>query len=480
MLRKLICCLGVVVLLASFTTAGAVQSGEVMTTLDDQVGMAVTIYNQNLALVKDKRRLTLAQGEVKLAFREVSAQMRPETALLTADGLAVIEQNFEFDLLTPEALLKKYVGHQIEVISRHPTTGVESRKKAKVLSSNNGVVLQFDDHIETGVPGRLSFSELPDNLRDRPTLTMLLENTATGTKDIELSYLTGGLQWRADYVAELNATDDAINLSGWVTLTNTSGASYRDAQLQLVAGDVHQAPPEQDLAFGGRREVMMKTMAAQAPSMAQEEMFEYHLYTLARPTTIADRQSKQVALLQASSVPCKKEFLLEGRSYYYRRAYGEIDRKLKVGVFVEIENRKKNHLGLPLPKGVVRVYKEDSKGALQFIGEDRIDHTPENETIRLKLGDAFDLTASKKQTDFKKIAGDGRYNYIYEAAFEVKLKNAKPEEVEIKLVEPIPGDWEILTESHNHHKESSSAASWRVPVPAKGETTLVYRVRVKY
>ncbi|MEA3348399.1 MAG: hypothetical protein U9Q39_04975 [Pseudomonadota bacterium] len=281
-------------------------------------------------------------------------------------------------------------------------------------------------------------------------------------------------------MAELNAADDAINLSGWVTLTNTSGAGYRDAQLQLVAGDVHQAPPEQDLAFGGRREVMMKTMAASTPSMAQEEMFEYHLYTLARPTTIADRQSKQVALLQASSVPCKKEFLLKGSSYYYRRAYGEIDRKLKVGVFVEIENRKKNHLGLPLPKGVVRVYKEDSKGALQFIGEDRIDHTPENETIRLKLGDAFDLTASKKQTDFKKIAGDGRYNYIYEAAFEVKLKNAKPEEVEIKLVEPIPGDWEILTESHNHYKESSSAASWRVPVPAKGEATLVYRVRVKY
>ena len=479
MLRKLICYSSVVVLLASFTMAGA-QSGEVMTTLEDQVGVAVTIYNQNLALVKDKRSINLEQGEVKLAFREVSAQMRPETALLTADGLAVIEQNFEFDLLTPEALLKKYVGHQVEVISRHPTTGAESRKKAKVLSSNNGVVLQFDDHIETGVPGRLSFSELPENLRDRPTLTMLLENTAAGAKNIELSYLTGGLQWKADYVAELNATDDAINLSGWVTLTNTSGANYRNAQLQLVAGDVHQAPPDRDFADGGRREVMMMKTMPVAPSMAQEEMFEYHLYTLARPTTIADRQSKQVALLQASSVPCKKEFILKGSSYYYRRAYGEIDRKLKVGVFVEIENRKKNHLGMPLPKGVVRVYKEDSKGALQFVGEDRIDHTPENETIRLKLGDAFDLTAAKKQTGFKKIGGDGRYNYIYEAAFEVKLKNAKAEEVEIKLVEPIPGDWEILTESHSHRKESSSAASWRISVPAKGEATLVYRVRVKF
>ncbi len=484
MLRKLIFSLGVVVLLAAFTTVGMVsataQSDEVVTTLDDQVGVAVTIYNQNLALVKDKRNLTLAEGDVKLAFREVSAQMRPETALLTADGLEVVEQNFEFDLLTPEALLRKYVGHQVEVITRHPTTGVESRKSAKVLSSNNGVVLQFDDHIETGVPGRLSFSELPENLRDRPTLTMHMESATSGAKDIELSYLTGGLRWQADYVAELNASDDAINLSGWVTLTNTSGATYQNAQLQLVAGDVHQAPPEREFDSGGRREMMMKAMPAAAPSMAQEEMFEYHLYTLARPTTIADNQSKQVALLQAASVPCKKEFLLKGSSYYYRRAYGEIDRKLKVGVFVEVENRKKNRLGVPLPKGVVRVYKEDSKGALQFIGEDRIDHTPENETVRLKLGDAFDLTASKKQTSFKKIDGDGRYNYIYEAAFEVKLKNAKSEEVEIKVVEPIPGDWEVLKESHSHYKESSSAASWRIPVPAKGEATLVYRVRVKH
>ncbi|MEA1921931.1 MAG: DUF4139 domain-containing protein [Pseudomonadota bacterium] len=484
MLRKLICTLRVVVLLAVLATvwapAMAAQSGEVVTTLNDQVGVAVTIYNENLALVKDKRHLILGKGEVKLAFREVSARMRPETALLTADGLSVIEQNFEFDLLTPEALLKKYVGRQVEVISRHPTTGVESRRQAKVLSANSGVVLQFDDHIETGVPGRLSFSELPGNLRDRPTLTMLMESSKAGAKDIELSYLTGGLRWQADYVAELNATDDAINLSGWVTLTNTSGASYQNAKLQLVAGDVHQAPPEREFDGGRREMVMMKAMAAPDQSMDQEEMFEYHLYTLARPTTIADNQSKQVALLQAAAVPCKKEFLLKGRSYYYRRAYGEIDRKLKVGVFVEIENRKKNHLGLPLPKGVVRVYKEDSKGALQFIGEDRIDHTPENETIRLKLGDAFDLTAAKKQTDFKKIAGDGRYNYIYEAAFEVKLKNAKPEAVEIKLVEPIPGDWEILTESHSHHKESSSVASWRIPVPAKGEAILVYRVRVKY
>jgi len=455
-LRYKLCVIGLGLI---FLGAGPVSAGtpEVVSSLADQVGVAVTIYNKNLALIKDHRRLQLNSGTVNLAFRGVSAKMQPETALFTANGLSVIEQNFEFDLLTPKSLLQKYVGHQVEVIKRHPTTGVESREKATVLSTNNGVVLKFADRIESGVPGRLAFSSLPENLRDKPTLTMLLESRKKGEKDIELSYLSRGLNWQADYVAELNAADNAVNLSGWVTLTNTSGTTYHNAKLQLVAGDVHKAPIEREFTLERRQDMRMaKTMAA-APNMAQEDMFEYHLYTLGRPTTIADKQKKQVALLQADTVPCKKEFLVRGSSYYYRRTYGVIDKRLKVGVFVEFANKKKNHLGMPLPKGVVRVYKEDSKGALQFVGEDRIDHTPENEMVRLKLG-----------------------NYIYEAAFALKLRNAKAENVTIKVTEPIPGDWEILSESHKHKKESSSVASWRIAVPAKGETVLTYKVRVKF
>lgn len=487
MRRNQTCHLWVAVLLVFFSTgvlttvpATAKAATEVVSTLADQTGVAVTIYNRNLALIKDHRRLQLKSGTVNLAFRGVSAKMQPETALFTANGLTVIEQNFEFDLLTPKSLLQKYVGHKIEVIKRHPTTGVETREKAEVLSANSGVVLKFSDHIESGIPGRLSFFDIPENLRDQPTLTMLLDSQKDGVKEIELSYLSGGLGWQADYVAELNAADSAVNLSGWVTLTNTSGTTYRNAKLQLVAGDVHKAPVEREYALDGRQEMRMAKAMAATPNMAQEDMFEYHLYTLGRPTTIADKQSKQVALLQAADVPCKKEFLLQGSSYYYRQARGDIDKKLKVGVFVEIENRKLNHLGMPLPKGVVRVYKEDSKGALQFVGEDRIDHTPENETVRLKLGDAFDLTGSKKQTSFKKIGGDGRYNYIYEAAFEIKLKNAKAEPVTIKVIEPIPGDWEMVSESHKHKKENSAIASWSVKVPAKGMSVLTYKVRVKF
>ena len=227
----------------------------------------------------------------------------------------------------------------------------------------------------------------------------------------------------------------------------------------------------------------MKTMelaAAAAPQMKEESLFEYHLYTLDRPTTLKAAQTKQVALLSASTVPVRKEYLLRGDSYYYQSQYGEIGSKLKVGVFVEFDNRTESRMGMPLPKGVVRVYKRDSEGRAQFVGEDAVDHTPKNETVRLKLGEAFDVTARRKQTDFKKLAGSSRYNYVYEAAFEVELKNAKKEPVTVSVLEPMPGDWEMLSQSHPHSKEAAGAARFKVPVPAEGSATLSYRVKVKW
>jgi hypothetical protein len=454
-------------------------SAEYTTTLADQQGVSVTIYNRDLALIKDRRTISLPAGQNILAFREVSAKIRPETALLSGGDLDVLEQNFEFDLLTPQALLEKYVGQEVTVIRTHPTTGEETRQQGKVLSANNGVVLQLGDHLETGVPGRLVFDHVPENLRDRPTLTMLADSGTDRPQQVELSYLTGGLGWQADYVAELNPEDTAMDINGWVTLTNQSGTTYTNASLQLVAGDVHQAPPEQQ----ARKLLMERPLAMTAEmqdSMAEEQMFEYHLYTLERPTTIRDNQTKQVALLQAGQVPCRKELILQGADYYYRSQYGELGQKMKIGVFVEIANTKENHLGLPLPKGVVRVYKKDSRDRLQFVGEDRIDHTPENETVRLKLGDAFDVTANRKQTDFKKVSGFTRYDYVFEGAYRIELKNAKKEAVTVKVVEPIPGDWEMLEESLPHEKATSNTAVWHVPVPPLGATILTYRVRVKY
>jgi hypothetical protein len=464
--------------------AGAVhaQSDEQRSTLADQQGVAITIYNDNLALIKDQRKLQLKPGVSTLAFRDVSAMMRPETALLrslSAPGsLSVQEQNFDFDLLTPQALLQKYVGQDVTVIRTNPATGIDTSESAQVLAANSGVVLKIGNRIETGMPGRIVYDGVPRNLRDRPTLVMMLDNDGKAQHDVELSYLSSGLGWRADYVVELNPADDKLDISGWVTLTNTSGATYRNAKLQLVAGDVNRA--RQSVMVTGSR-IKAAPMAAAKPSgMVEESLFEYHLYTLGHPTTIAENQTKQVALLSAAGVPARKELLLRGSDYYYQSSVGDLGQKIKIGVFVEFDNREANQLGMPLPKGIIRVYKKDAAGNAQFIGEDNIDHTPKNEKVRLKLGDAFDVTADKKQTDFKKVGGNSKYNYVYESAYEIVLKNAKKEAVVVTVQEPMPGDWQILSESHPHTKGASNAAVWKVSVPAGGSTSLVYRSVVRY
>ena len=462
----------------------AAMAAETASTLHDQQSVAVTIYNDNLALVKDQRQIPLASGQQALAFRDVSAKMRPETALLrslTSPGkLSVIEQNFDFDLLTPQKLLEKYVGKTVSVVRTHPTTGAESSEQAQVLAANGGVVLKIGDHIETGVPGRLVYPDVPANLRDRPTLVMALNNRGAAQQQVELSYLTGGLAWKADYVAELNAADSQLDLSGWVTLTNTSGASYRNAKLQLVAGDVNRVRQEMLMGAAAPKHQLAKVDEADKGKMSEQSLLEYHLYTLDRPTTIAENQTKQVSLLTASGIPVRKELLLQGNDYYYRSSYGELGQKMKVGVFIEFDNKEASHLGLPLPKGVMRVYKKDNAGNAQFVGEDNIDHTPKNEKVRLKLGEAFDVTADKKQTDFKKVAGDSRYNYVFESAFEVVLKNAKKEAVTVTVQEPIPGDWKILKESHPSEKATSNTAVWKISVPPEGKTSLTYRALVRW
>jgi hypothetical protein len=467
----------------AFAGTAHAQLKELPSTLADQQSVAVTIYNENLALVKDTRRVQLEAGANRLALREVSGQMRPETAALRSlthpGALTLLEQNFDFDLLTPAKLLEKYVGRTVRVVRTHPTTGVESFETATVLSANSGVVLRIGDRIETGLPGRLVYDGVPPNLRDRPTLVTELHSQRAGQQTLELSYLSGGLAWKADYVAELNAADNALDLNGWVTLTNTSGTAYPNARLQLVAGDVNRVREELRLA-SRRAHLEEAKVAAAANGMAQESLFEYHLYTLARPTTIADRQTKQVALLSAAGVPVTKELLLQGSDYYYRSSVGGIGQKIKVGVFVQFENRESARLGLPMPKGVVRVYKKDSAGNAQFVGEDRIDHTPKNEKVRLKLGDAFDITADKKQTDFRRREPTNRASYVFESAYEIVLRNAKKEAASVVVREPVPGDWTMLEETQRHAKVAAGTAEWRVALPPEGTATLKYRVLVRY
>ncbi|MEW5770739.1 MAG: DUF4139 domain-containing protein [Pseudomonadota bacterium] len=472
-------------LLALATLAGPLAHAveERRSTAADQTGLAVTIYNGDLALVKDARKVRLGGGENRLAWREVSARMQPETALLRAlDGgrLTLLEQNFDFDLLTPQKLLEKSVGGAVRVFRTPPHDGAETVENATVLAANDGVVLQFADRVETGVPGRLGFAGVPPGLRDRPTLAMLVDAGAAAQPDtaraLELSYLTGGLSWKADYVAELSGDEGGLDLNGWVTLTNTSGTAYPDARLQLVAGEVNRVAP--DLAKMAMAQRTL-AMAEAAPGMKEEGLFEYHLYTLERPTSIGDNQTKQVALLSARDVKVRKEYRLDGGDWYYGGQYGEIGQRLKPAVTLEFANKGRD-LGIPLPKGIVRVYKKDAAGRAQFIGEDRIDHTAKGETVRLKLGEAFDITADKKQTDFQKVAGVIGRSGVIETAYQLEIRNAKNEPVRVKVVEPMPGEWQILQSSLPHRKETAHLASWDVPVPAEGKTVLTWRARVKF
>lgn len=458
-----------------------VSAAELNVTLEQQEQISLTVYNQDLALIRDVRKVPLKKGLNQIAIREVSAQIRPETAIIKsldhANALQLLEQNFDYDLLTPQKLLQKYVGQQVRVVKTHPTTGAETEQLATVLSANDGIVLKIGNRIETGIPGRIVYENVPANLRDRPTLSLLANSLVNTPQTLELSYLSSGLSWRADYVAKISKDDKTIDLNGWVTLNNQSGASYHHANLQLVAGDLNRVRP-QAAQFD---DIRQKRMVLESASALQEEsLFEYHLYNLGRQTDILQNQTKQVALLSASNIPIKKEFLLQGQQNYYYHQQGLIGDKLKVGVYVEFENAKAHHLGLPLPKGVVRVYKNDSSENIQFIGEDRIDHTPKDEAIRLKLGDAFDVTAKKIQTDYKKEIAIGRYENAASSSYEIEIHNAKDEAVTVRVLEPIPGDWKMLNSSIKHQKVAAHTAEWLVTVPAEQRVTLRYQVLVRY
>jgi len=441
--------------------------------LDDQTAVAVTIYNQDLALVRDARTMTLIKGENDVAFIDISGHIQPQTALLksTAGKLDVLEQNFDFDLLTPQKLLEKSVGSMVRIIVTDPKTGKETIEQAKVLSVADGVVLQIGDRIETSAPGRIVFADVPPNLRSRPTLVTKIESDAAGKIPVELDYLTGGLSWAADYVAELSPDEHTIELKGWVTLTNASGTAYRNAKLQLVAGDVNRV--RQQMAAGMVASTAMP-MAAAPPPMSEQALFEYHLYTLNRTTTIADNQTKQVELLTGHGVPVNKEYHFYNLAPGWNYQMGEAPR-VNASVRLKFVNTEKNSLGIPLPGGTVRVYKADNAGQAIFVGEDAIQHTPKNEYVDLTLGQAFDVTARGKQTDFEKVGAE-----IYESAYSIEFKNAKKEPVTVILAQTVPGDWKMLEQSQASEKPDSSTALWHVTIPAEGSTTLTYRVRVKY
>jgi hypothetical protein len=469
------------VLTLASATAALAQISEQTTTASDRQSVNITVYNSNLGLVRETRRLSLPSGRIALRFADVTAQIRPETvhlASLTSPAiLRILEQNYQYDLLNPGKLMDKYVGKEVTLVLRRFQNNTEILEpvKAVLLANNGGQVWRINGQIVINPTNIVEtrFPDVPKSLVATPTLVWDLENRDGGTQTIEASYLTGGMNWRADYVLVVNADDTKGDLQGWVTLTNASGATFEDARLQLVAGDLNRVTPQQNYAMAG---AMLRKDAVSESQFQEQGFFEYHMYTLQRPTTIRDNETKQVSLLEAAGFDVKKEFVLNGQRYYYT-GYNNPGQpiKEKVGVYVQFRNAQQNKLGMPLPAGTIRLYKKDDKGNQQFIGEDHIDHTPKDEDVRVKVGDAFDIVAERKQTDYKVIARN-----VYEYAYEIKIRNHKESAISVVVNEPIGGDWEMVSSTFESKKTAAFAAQFNVPVAKDGEAVLSYRVRVRY
>jgi len=451
------------------------------TTLDDQAELAVTIYNSDLALVRDVRNIQMARGTSDLHFMDIAATVNPATvhfrSLTEPSRVSVLEQNYEYDLLEPDKLLRKYVGREVTLIRlrRDDNTTREEEVKARLLSYNNAPVWEIGGEIVTGMQAdHIKFPELPGNLYSRPTLIWTLDNTGNTRHRVEASYLAGKLSWNADYVLTVARDDKTADLDGWVTVVNGSGTSFRNARLQLVAGDLNRV--RQGLAKLQEMDAMRRDMAAAAPAMAQEAFSDYHLYTLARKTSVNNSETKQVSMLDATAFPVQKRYVVEGQAFYYHNAqHPGAPIKDVVQVFYQFANEEKTGLGMPMPAGNVRVYQADSKGGLQFVGEDRIDHTPKDEAINLKIGNAFDVVCERKQIDFQKIASG-----TYEVEYEITVRNHKAAAIAVEVNEPIGGTWRMLQSSHEWKKTSAWAAQFAVPVAQDGTAVLKYRVRVTY
>jgi len=427
--------------------------------------VSLTVYNQNRALVREIRTLSIPSGKSNVTFADVAAQIDPTSvhfkSLTSPDKLAILEQNYEYDLISASKLMQKYVDRQIRLVMEKGEVF-----EGKLLSSSGSdIVLQGRDNaikvVQSSGVQHFDFPNLPEGLITRPTLVWMVENTGPENHNTEVSYLTAGVNWHAEYVAVVDAEEKSMDLGGWVSLENHSGATYQNAKLKLVAGDVHQVQPR---GYRGMEMEESRMLAKAAPQFEEKPFFEYHLYALQRKTTVKDNQIKQVSLFPLSKTKIRKIFIYDGATS-----------EKKVQVHLEFENKKTEGLGLPLPAGKIRVLKEDADGALEFVGEDLIGHTPVDEKVRVFLGNAFDLVGERTKKTSKQIS-----TRSLEETYEIVLRNHKKESVEIVAVEHFWGDWEISKSSHDFIKKDANTAEFPVKILAQNEVVLTYTVTVRW
>lgn len=452
-------------------------SADQVTTIKDRTALTLTVYQQNLALIHEVRRVALSNGREHLVIQGVPSSLIPASVLAngaTAGRVQVFGQIYESALLSPEALLKDALGKTVQVITVNPETGAETFAPAKVLrTQGREALLRLDGRIRTIDVRRIAFDSVPENLRAQPTLAIDLASTAAGDEALSLRYLTGGLSWKADYVAQLSEEETEVRLAGWVTLNNATGTSFRDARLRVVAGSVNRAG--RPIVRRGQAKFLARASAEADSGPVETAVSDLRVFDFEEAVTIGDQQTRQLALLSETTVKVAKEYRLEGNSSYFGNARRDTERTSPVVRF-RIENKKVNGLGRSLPGGTMRLY-ASSKGGALLRGEDAIRHTPVGESATITAGRANDITSERRQTDFRR---EGLKRNAAESAHSITLRNAKKEAVTVSVVERIPGDWRILSESQTHTKRASNEAIWRVVVPAGGEAELTYRVRTQF
>jgi hypothetical protein len=434
--------------------------------------VSLTIYNDNFGLIKQTETLEFKKGVGEVRFDDVAALIDPTSVHISpkSGGISILEQNYQYDLVNTRQMMQRYLGTEISLITKggdiHRGNLLSFDDKFAILQLQSGEITITN----TNEIVDYRFGKLPEGLVLKPTLVWLAQSDKDEKSDCEVSYLTDGINWHAEYVALVDEDDKNLSLSGWVSIDNKSGATYKDASMKLVAGTVHRVtarrtPPPYPASYEDRM-VMAKGMA---PQFEEEAFFEYHLYTLNRRATVADKETKQISLFPEASTSAKKVFTVESQ-YPWRGGQSE---KPKVRVNLEFFNSEESGLGMPLPKGVLRVYKADSQGDLQFVGEDSLDHTPKDEKVRVYLGEAFDIACERNKTNVVDLGDDHKRE-----TYEIKLRNHKDADVIVTVIENTPGwrEWHVVDSSLEYKKVNAYKIEFQAPVKAGGENSVVYTI----